>query len=68
MLAKVVDCLADHLKIFLLYYNMVNTNHISYNEYFFKNIVFESFLIDIISKKLTIINKIQVCISNDIRF
>ena len=50
MLAKVADYLADHLKTFFIYYNIVNTNHISYNEYFPKNIAFESFLTYTISK------------------
>ena len=64
MLAKVADSLADQLKTFSLYYNIVNTYHISYNEYLFKNIVFESFLTYTVSKKLTRNNKIQVYIKH----
>ena len=69
MLANVADCLADHLKTFLLYYNIVNTNHISYNEYFLKNIVLSSYHIQFQSKALTIIEyfetslfQIYVCV------
>ena len=62
MLAKVANCLANHLKTFLLYYNIANINHISYNKYFLKNIVLSHSLTYKVSKQYTRNNKILICI------